>query len=269
MKFVLYPVLTVLGVVLTCVMWVQIFQIGPTLETTGISLEAWLGIAFLWCIVSGIVAGGLSRDISIWSTETQVILDDHPLLSKVQKLANDIGLPKAPQIGIYPSLEKNIFSAGPIPSLSVIALSEGLTREDDDVLEALIYGELWKMKNGDTGLLVFCHGVVHGFVLYLARMLAFLLGTSFRNTEGSSSSTYPEIVVSAIATLFLTLWGSLVVLFLSRSRNLKGDDAIAKKYGAPLLAKAQKTLLESDKKERHYDLFTKALKADFPKRQAS
>ncbi|RZA22869.1 MAG: hypothetical protein EOP10_14275 [Proteobacteria bacterium] len=118
-----------------------------------------------------------------------------------------------------------------------------------------------KLASGDTALLVFCHGITHGFVLYLARMLAFLLGTSFRQNEGSSSSTIPERVVSTIATLFLTFFGTLVVLRLSFTRHRRGERALESRFGAEALTSAKALLNSPGKNEEAYDLFTKALKA--------
>ncbi len=267
MKYIVYPVLTILGVLLTCIMWVYIGNVGSVLESTGFSLETWLGFALLWCIGSGIAAGGLSRDIAIWSTDTDIIVENHPVLAKLERIAQSLEMKHRPQFGVYPSPEKNIFSAGPLPSHSIVAVSQGFLSLHEDVQEALLYSELKKVQNGDTALLGYCHGVVHGFVLYLARMLAFLLGTSFRNTEGSSSSTVPEIILSAVATLFLTLWGSLVVYFFSRQRNLMGDSWIRQTYGEDRLRACQKALYDSPKEDQHYDLFTKALKANFPRRK--
>ncbi|RZA10513.1 MAG: hypothetical protein EOP10_34655 [Proteobacteria bacterium] len=90
MKFFLFPILTLLGVVLTAVMWVNLFQLQDLLRSAGISLSDWLWIDIIWTIGSGIFSWGLSRDIAIWSTDTNIMDDtdkDHPLVLKVKHLA--------------------------------------------------------------------------------------------------------------------------------------------------------------------------------------
>lgn len=268
MKLVVFPFLTLLGVLLTGTGWVWALDLKPVLESTGFTLKQWFAFYVLWGVMSGLVAGFLSRDISIWSTDTRILEDedkDHPLFQKVLKLAHERRLNWVPLIGIYPSEDVNLFSAGPFPKRSVISVSEGFLKLNEDDQESFLNAELNKIENLDTALLVFCHGITHGFVLYIARILAFLLGTSFRQTEGHSSSTYPEILVSGLATVFLTFWGSALVYVLARTRNLKGDALIQKRYGQERKSRAMQSLQVGQRTEA-YDLFTKFLKVSFPAR---
>lgn len=263
MRFILYPLATTLGVVLTAMFWTSVLGAQSALLSTGLSLQTWLLLYTLWALASGVVAWFLSRDISIWSTDTVIFEagDVDPLVDKVKELAKVFGLKTDPQVGIYPSPEVNVFSAGPWPTRSVLSVSQGFLKLDPEMQTTLLYAEMSKLASGDTALLVFCHGITHGFVLYLARMLAFLLGTSFRQNEGSSSSTIPEIIVSAIATLFLTFLGTLVVLRLAFTRHKQGENALETRFGSAALAKAKELLNAPGKNEEAYDLFTKALKA--------
>lgn len=266
MRFILFPLLTLLGVVATAVMWVNVFKIQPILEATGISINQWLLIDILWTVGSGIFSWVLSRDIAIWSTDTDLLLDEeernHPLVRKVGELAKELKMDHLPLIGIYPSPEVNIFGAGPFPARSVVSVSQGFLNLSEREQETLLYAELSKIRSLDTALLIFCHGMTHGFVLYISRLLAFFLGTSYRQTEGLSSSTYPEIIVNTITTFFLTLFGSVVVFALARQRHRAGDRAILDRYGKTGLDAALTTLERSSSGLEHYDLFTMALKAN-------
>ncbi|MBC7658706.1 MAG: M48 family metalloprotease [Chitinophagaceae bacterium] len=265
MKYIVFPLLTLLGVVVTAVMWVNLFHVQLILEATGISITEWLWIDIAWTIGSGLFSWGLSQDISIWSTDTNLMDDtdkDHPLVQKVNHLAQEIGLTHIPLIGVYPSPEVNLFSAGPWQKRTVLSVSQGFLELSEVDQSILVYAELAKIKSNDTALLVFCHGMTHGFVLYLSRLLAFFLGTSFRQTEGSSSSTYPEILVNIITTFFLTLWGSAVVFAFARRRHREGDRAVLARYGQSGLSKELLTLERTMVTLEHYDLFTVALKAN-------
>ena len=265
MRFILFPLFTLIGVVLTAVMWVNLFEVQPILESTGISIGEWLIIDILWTIGSGIFSWGLSRDIAIWSTDTSIMDDtdkDHALVRKIETLVKDVKLDHKPLIGIYPSPEVNLFSAGPFPSRSVLSVSQGFLNLNEREQETLLFAELKKIHSLDTALLVFCHGMTHGFVLYISRLLAFFLGTSYRQTEGLSSSTYPEIFVNTVTTFFLTLFGSIFVFSLARQRHLAGDKAILERYGKTGLDAALTALERSSGGLEHYDLFTLALKAN-------
>lgn len=265
MKFILFPLLTLIGVVATAVMWVKLFHLQNLLESTGLSINQWLLIDIIWTIGGGIFSWALSRDLALSSTDTKLLDDsdkNQPLALKVTSLAKDLGLKSPPLVGIYPSPETNLFSAGPFPQRSVLSVSQGFLDLSDEEQSILIYAELSKIKSLDTALLVFCHGLTHGFVFYLTRLMAFFLGTSFRQTEGSSSSTYPEILVNILTTLFLTFWGSAVVFFVSRRRHRAGDQVVLAKYGKAGLGKALGIMKRTAASLEHYDLFTTALKAN-------
>ncbi|RZA19866.1 MAG: hypothetical protein EOP10_18965 [Proteobacteria bacterium] len=265
MRYVVLPLLTLVGVVLTAVLWVNVFHLQPVLESTGISIKEWLLIDILWTVGSGLFSWGLSRDIAIWSTDTSLLDDDdkdHALMRMVNTLASDLKMKHVPLIGIYPSPEVNLYSSGPFPSRSVVAVSQGFLRLNEREQETLIYSELTKIQSCDNALLIFCHGMTHGFVLYISRLLAFFLGTSYRQTEGLSSSTYPEIIVNTITTFFLTLFGSIVVFAFARQRHWRGDKQVLERYGKTGLDAALTALQMSSGNLQHYDLFTMALKAN-------
>jgi heat shock protein HtpX len=265
MRYILLPLLTLVGVVLTAVMWVNLFQLQTVLVSTGISLSEWLVIDILWTIGSGVFSWALSRDIAIWSTDTDLLDSDeadHPLMQTVKALAQELKLKDMPQVGIYPSPEVNLFSSGPLPSRSVISVSQGFLRLNEREQETLIFSELTKIASRDNGLLIFCQGMTHGFVLYISRLLAFFLGTSYRQTGGLSSSTYPEIIVNMITTFFLTLLGSIVAFTFARRRHARGDERVLQRYGKTGLDAALTALQRNSATLEHYDLFTMALKAN-------
>lgn len=267
MRFLFFPLFTLVGVVATAIMWVTVFNATPILESTGISIKQWLLIDILWTIGGGIFSWALSRDIAVWSTDTDLMVNEeeknHPIVRRVHELTKDIGLKHQPLVGIYPSPEVNLFSSGPFPARSVVSVSQGFLGLSEREQETLLYAELSRIKSCDTALLVFCHGMTHGFVLYISRLLAFFLGTSYRQTEGLSSSTVPEIILNTITTFFLTLFGSAVVCILARKRYWKGDKAILARFGKTGLDAALTALERTSQNLQHYDLFTFALKANF------
>ncbi len=269
MRFVLFPVLTIIGVLATVTFWSQIFPVVPTLESTGIHLWAWFGIAILWCLGGGLFSWLFSRDIAMWSTDTQIKDEtdrDDPLVIEVETLAREMGFKKMPVIGVYRSPETNIFSSGPYPGRMVVSVGEGFLNLPAEVRTALIYAELYRAKDLETALLIFCQGLTNGFVLYLSRLLAFLLGTSYRQTEGASSSTLPEMIMNVLMIVFLTFGGTVFVAYLSRRRQRSGYEAIKSRYGEKVLKQVIEQLEGAGKTLEHYDLFTMALKAAHKRR---
>jgi heat shock protein HtpX len=92
--------------------------------------------------------------------------------------------------------------------------------------------EMLHLKSGDVHALAFMGGMVFAFTLYVARMLAFLMGTSLRQTEEeATSSDFAELFVTGALTLLLTLPGALVFWWYSRRSALRADQAIAALVG--------------------------------------
>lgn len=264
-RFVVYPFLTFCGVLLTAVGWVYLFDLESVLTSTGLSLKQWLLIDIIWTLSGGLICWAMSRDISLWATSS--LLLDHEsqdIIDRVQGVAKDLGFPYRLQVATYPAKEVNVFAAGPLPSRSVISLSEGFLELPTEEQKRLLVPEILKLENGSTTLLIASQGMVYGFNLYFARVLALLLGTSFLSSEGETSSTKAEIIVSIVTTLFLTFWGSLVVSYLSRQRQKWGDKETADILGPKAAAEILSFWSQEAKKLEQNDVFTSTLKAAGP-----
>jgi heat shock protein HtpX len=97
--------------------------------------------------------------------------------------------------------------------------------------------ELLHFKSGDVVGLAFMEGMIFSFTLYVARMLAFLMGTSLRQTEEeATSSDFAELLVTGVLTLLLTLPGSLVFWWFSRRSAVRADQAVSAVVGTQTYA---------------------------------
>lgn len=264
-RFIIFPLLTFCGVVLTAVGWVQLLDLGPVLESTGLSLRQWLLLDVLWILCGGLFCWAMSRDISLWATSSLLLDNDkQDIIDRVQNVAKESGFPYRLQVASYPAKEVNLFVAGPMPSKSVVSLSHGFLELPLDEQKRLLIPEILKLKNGSTTLLIICQGMTYGFNLYLARVLALLLGTSFLSSEGETSSTKAEIIVSIVTTTFLTLFGSLAVSYLSRKRQIWGDQESAKVIGTAATRMIVERWSQEARRLQQNDVFTSTLKAAGP-----
>jgi heat shock protein HtpX len=221
----LYPLLTFCGILLTATFWVQVLGIQDALESTGLKLQHWLLIDVAWILSGAFVCWALSRDMSLWATSSLLFeaSDEVEFTQRVHELSKNLGLVHPLQIASYPSPEVNAFIAGPTRKRSVLSVSKGFLALPADQQIKLLTPEILKLSNGSNTLLIVCQGMTYGFNLYLARVVALLLGTSLLSSEGETSSTKAEVIVSIVTTTFLTFFGSLVLGHLSRTRHRIGD----------------------------------------------
>jgi heat shock protein HtpX len=128
-----------------------------------------------------------------------------------------------PQVGIYTSPEVNAFATGPMQSRSLVAVSSGLlNRMSEKELEGVLAHEVSHIANGDMVTMTLLQGVINAFVMFLARVLAFVCSAiGSQGKERSVSGSYYAFVF-LFEILFMIL-GSLVIAFYSRFREFRAD----------------------------------------------
>src|SRR5699024_4351884 len=74
------------------------------------------------------------------------------------------------------------FATGPSKKRSLVAVSTGLLTEmDDDAVEGVIAHEVAHVANGDMVTMTLLPGVVNTFVVFLARIVAYLASQCVRS----------------------------------------------------------------------------------------
>ena len=162
----------------------------------------------------------MSRGVCNFSNDPQL----KQLLNTVHELAKAAHLPAMPEVGIYDSPEVNAFATGPTARRSLVAVSSGLLRQmSPKELEGVLGHEISHISNGDMVTMTLVQGVVNAFVMFLARVLAYIL-SGLGKSEKSSTSSYLmfNVLVFVFQIVFMIL-GSIVIAAYSRFREFRAD----------------------------------------------
>ncbi len=127
-----------------------------------------------------------------------------------------------PEVGMYDAPEANAFATGMSRNSSLIAVSTGLlqnmTREE---AEAVLGHEVAHAANGDMVTLALIQGVVNTFVMFLSRVIGYLVDKIVFKTERGQGPAY--FVTMIVAELVLGILASIIVMWFSRQREFRAD----------------------------------------------
>jgi heat shock protein HtpX len=218
-------------VMVTLSLILSFFNITPYLQSYGLNVKQLLIFCLIWGMGGAFISLCLSKIMAKWFMGVHIIgpQSQDPelqrLVSTVHSLARQAGLPDMPEVGIYESQEVNAFATGPTKRSSLVAVSRGLLNKmGKKELEGVLGHEIAHIANGDMVTLTLIQGVVNAFVMFLARILAFVfsgLGRSRDNNSPPSPITY-MVFVFLFEIVFMIL-GSIVVAFFSRYREYRAD----------------------------------------------
>lgn len=236
-----------LAVVLTITCLLNIFKVGPYLNSYGLDIKTLAIFCLIWGFVGSFISLGLSRVMAKWLMNVQLIDETNPdanskyILEMVQRIALEAGLKHSPQVGIYESNEVNAFATGPSKKRSLVAISTGLlNRMSKDEIEGIIGHEISHITNGDMITMTLLQGVVNSFVMFLARILAFFVSSIGKDKEKSNSGANYFLVY--IFEIIFMIIGSMVLAFYSRRREYSADENSANMLGKDKMIKALESL---------------------------
>ncbi|WP_141735758.1 M48 family metalloprotease [Oligoflexus tunisiensis] len=239
LRKILAPALTFAGIMFMFFFWYKVIPLEARfVEWQRDPWKVWQMMAG-WAVVGGLSCFLMARHIADWAMKVDLLTPEHsdPDLEKA-KLALDqaqerLKLVRTPELGIFNGEEINAYIVGPRLQNSTLALSRGAVQKLSlEELEILISRELLHHRSGDLRALALMQGMLFAFTLYVARMLAFLLGTSLRQTEEEQTSSQGvEMVVTCALLVVLTLPGAVVFWLFSRSSALRADEAVVGVFG--------------------------------------
>lgn len=223
----------------------SLFGVRPYLESSGINYSQLLLFCGIWGFGGAFISLALSRVMAKWMMGVKVInptnanFEEMDLLKRVHKLAGAARLSAMPEVGIYDSEEVNAFATGPSQARSLVAVSSGLLKNmSEEEVEGVLAHEIAHIANGDMVTMTLVQGVVNAFVMFIARVLGFLVG-QFVEEEKRPALQFAVVIGTEI---FLGMAGMLVVAKFSRIREFRADAGGAKLAGKPAMIAALSAL---------------------------
>jgi heat shock protein HtpX len=228
----------------------NILNVKPYLTKEGIDYNSLLIFCFIWGMAGAFISLSLSRIMAKWMMGVRVIDPNNcqgaekELLDMVYKLAKNAGLPTMPQVGIYQSPEVNAFATGPSRSRSLVAVSAGLLRRMDSAeVDAVLAHEVSHVANGDMVTMTLLQGVVNAFVMFFARILAYVVMRMGRQRdEGEVGSPFMYSILVFVFEIMFMILGTMVIATYSRFREFRADAGGARLVGRDKMVGALKAL---------------------------
>jgi heat shock protein HtpX len=200
------------------------FQVFPTLVMASIF---GFGGAFISLLIS--------KPIAKWSTGAQVIdgsegTTQYWLVDTVKKLSEKAGI-GMPEVAIYEG-EPNAFATGAFRNSALVAVSSGLLQSmSREEVEAVLGHEIGHVANGDMVTLTLIQGVLNTFVIFLSRLIGYIVDrVILKNDRGQGIGYFVTVIASQIV---LGLFASMIVAWFSRQREYRADAASAHLLGSP------------------------------------
>lgn len=222
--------------------------VQPYLQANNLDLTS----LAIFCLVWGMAGSFISLAISRWSAKrlmgVQVIPPDtrdpngQALVQTVHRLAQAAGIPN-PEVGFYESDDINAFATGPTKARSLVAVSTGLWRKMDRAeIEGVLGHEISHIANGDMVTMTLLQGVVNAFVMFLARVLAFVVAQAFRRDDNEGISTGLYFVCTLVFQIVFMIFGTMVIMAFSRWREFRADAGSATIAGRENMVRALQAL---------------------------
>ena len=212
---------------------------------TGINFTGLLIFSAVFGFSGSLISLFLSKKMALWSTGTRLIEQpanarERWLLETVQDLARDAGI-KMPDVGIFPSQQANAFATGWNKNDALVAVSEGLLqRFDEDEARAVMAHEIAHVANGDMVTLALVQGVVNTFVIFISRIIGYLVDrVLLKNERGHGIGFF---MTTLVAEIVLGILASTIVMWFSRYREYRADAGSAALNGKAPMIRALKRL---------------------------
>jgi heat shock protein HtpX len=165
------------------------------------------------------------------------------LLQTVHRHADAANI-RRPEVAIYDSPDINAFATGPTRNNALVAVSTGLLeRLSQREVEAVLGHEVSHVANGDMVTLTLIQGVVNTFVIFLSRVVGFIVDrVLLRNERGAGPGFF---LASLVAQILLGILASMIVMWFSRQREFRADAGGAQLAGRDSMIRALQALQRS------------------------
>jgi heat shock protein HtpX len=238
--------ITNLAIVLVLSFTARLLGLDRFLAANGLNLGGLLMFAALFGFGGSFISLALSKWMAKRATGAQVIENpsnptERWLVETVRRHAQHAGI-GMPEVAVYEAPEINAFATGMNRNNALVAVSTGLLQQmTPDEAEAVLGHEVTHVANGDMVTLALIQGVVNTFVIFLARVIGYLVDrVVLKNDRDSLGIGY--WVTSIAAELVLGILASIIVMWFSRRREFRADAGGAQLAGRDRMVSALQRL---------------------------
>jgi heat shock protein HtpX len=235
MKRIVLFLATNLAVLVVLSFFLNVLGVGQFLKAEGIDVGALLVFSVIVGFAGSIFSLLVSKPMAKWSTGAHVIdgsegTTEYWLVETVKRLAERAGI-GMPEVAVYEG-EPNAFATGAFKNSALVAVSTGLLQSmRREEVEAVLGHEIAHVANGDMVTLTLIQGVVNTFVVFLSRIVGYLVDrVIFKTERGVGPGFYVAVVVCEIVFGILA---SIIVAWFSRRREFRADAGSADLLGSP------------------------------------
>jgi heat shock protein HtpX len=214
------------AVVLLLSVTAQVLGINRWLTANGLNLGGLLAFAALFGFGGAFISLAMSKWMAKRSTGAVVIENpstptERWLVDTVRRQAEKAGI-GMPEVAIYDAPEINAFATGMNRNEALVAVSTGLLRNmTSEEAEAVLGHEVSHVANGDMVTLTLIQGVVNTFVIFLSRVVGYVVDRMILKNERGHGIGF--FVTTMIAEVILGLLASVIVSWFSRQREYRAD----------------------------------------------
>ena len=240
-------IMTNIAIMLVLAVALQVLGIDSLLKESGSDLD--LRALLIFSAIFGMGGSFISLAMSKWMakrmTGAQVISQpttevENWLISTVRGQAQAAGI-GMPEVAIFDSPSPNAFATGARKDSALVAVSTGLLRNmKRDEVEAVLGHEVSHVANGDMVTLALIQGVVNTFVIFLSRVVGFLVDRLVFKTERGHGPAF--FITSIFAQVVIGFLASTIVFWFSRHREYRADAGGARLASAPKMISALEAL---------------------------
>lgn len=220
--------LTNIAVIAVAMLVMNILGVGNYMQGTNLDLGNLFMFALIFGFAGSFVSLAMSKFLAKMSTGAKVITearnaDEQWLLDTVAKQAAKAGV-KTPEVAIFDSPEPNAFATGMTKNSSMVAVSTGLLRSmRQNEVEAVLGHEMAHVANGDMVTMALLQGVLNTFIIFFAKIVAYVVDRVILKNE-SEGHSIAFIVVDIVAQILFGILASMIAMKFSRYREFHADN---------------------------------------------
>ena len=234
MKRIILFLATNIAVMLVLSVVLSVLGVDRFLAAEGLNIPMLAAFSGIVGFTGAIFSLLISKQMAKWSTGAHVIetpqtADEQWLVGTVRRFAEKAGI-GMPEVAIYEG-PPNAFATGAFKNSSLVAVSTGLLQSmSREEVEAVLGHEVAHVANGDMVTLTLIQGVVNTFVVFLSRVVGYVVDRAIFKTERGVGPGY--YVTMIICQFVFSILAAVIVAWFSRQREFRADAGSAQLLGS-------------------------------------